>query len=39
LLAGLVLLGTACVAFVALTRRPASEPISLITHSLERESK
>jgi hypothetical protein len=38
-LAGLVLLGTACVAFVVLTRRPASEPISLITHSLERESK
>jgi len=39
LLAGLVLLGTAGVAFVVLTRRPASEPISLITHSLERESK
>jgi hypothetical protein len=38
-LAGFVLLGTACVALVVLTRRPASEPISLITHSLERESK
>jgi hypothetical protein len=38
-LAGLAVLGAACVAFMVLTRRPSSQPISLITHSLERESK
>ena len=38
-LAGLALLGTACLAFVVLTRRPSSEPISLITRSFEHENK
>jgi hypothetical protein len=38
-LAGLALLGTACLAFVVLTRRHSSEPISLITRSFEHENK
>jgi hypothetical protein len=37
--AGLTVLGLACVILMTLTRRPQSEPISLITRSLERESK
>jgi hypothetical protein len=37
--AGLAVLGVACVLLMTLTRRPQSEPISLITRSLERESK
>lgn len=38
-LAGLAVLGAACLAFVVLTRRPSSEPISLITRSFEHENK
>jgi len=38
-LGGLAVLGTTCVILMALARRPRSEPISLITRSLERESK
>jgi hypothetical protein len=38
-LAGLAVLGIACAILFALTRRPQPEHISLITRSLERESK
>jgi hypothetical protein len=38
-LGGLAMLGTTCLILMTLTRRPRSEPISLITRSLERESK
>jgi hypothetical protein len=38
-LSGLAVLGVTCVILMVLTRRPRSEPISLITRSLERESK
>jgi hypothetical protein len=33
------MLGVACVVVMTLSRRPRSEPISLITRSLERETK
>jgi hypothetical protein len=38
-LGALAVLGTTCVILMALARRPRSEPISLITRSLQRESK
>jgi hypothetical protein len=38
-LGGLAVFGTTCVILMTLTRRPRAEPISLITRSLERESK
>jgi hypothetical protein len=38
-LGGLTVFGVTCVILMALARRPRSEPISLITRSLERESK
>jgi hypothetical protein len=38
-LAGVAVLGLASVVFVVLARRPRSEPISLITRSLEREKE
>lgn len=38
-LAGVGILGLACAILIALSRRPRSQPVSLITHSLAREKK